>query len=60
MTLHNLAVLYQSEGRYTEAVPLYERGQILFEKALGKSHPKAVACRKSYARLRRALGGECG
>jgi tetratricopeptide (TPR) repeat protein len=33
--LNDLASLYQNQGRYTEAEPLYKRALAISEKALG-------------------------
>ncbi len=38
-TLNNLAGLYQAQGRYAEAEPLYKRALAIIEKALGPEHP---------------------
>jgi tetratricopeptide (TPR) repeat protein len=38
-SLNNLAGLYQSQGRYAEAEPLYQRDLAVIEKALGPDHP---------------------
>ena len=38
-TLNNLALLYDAQGRYTEAEPLYKRALAIREKALGPAHP---------------------
>lgn len=38
-TLNNLAVLYDEQGRYAEAEPLYKRALAIVEKALGPEHP---------------------
>ena len=38
-SLNNLAVLYQRQGRYAEAEPLYKRSLAIREKALGPDHP---------------------
>ena len=38
-TLNNLAVLYDAQGRYAEAEPLYTRGLAIQEKVLGPEHP---------------------
>ena len=42
-SLNNLAVLYQSQGRYAEAEPLYKRALAIREKALGPEHPDVAA-----------------
>ena len=38
-SLNNLAALYQAQGRYAEAEPLYKRSLAIREKALGPEHP---------------------
>jgi len=38
-SLNNLAVLYQSQGRYAEAEPLYQRSLTIREQVLGPDHP---------------------
>ena len=38
-SLNNLALLYQVQGKYAEAEPLYKRSLKIREKALGKEHP---------------------
>jgi hypothetical protein len=35
----NLAVLYQAQGRYGEAEPLFKRALEAKERVLGKEHP---------------------
>ena len=37
--LNNLAALYQSQGKYSEAVPLYQRALAICEQELGPMHP---------------------
>ena len=39
-SLNNLAVLYQAQGRYGEAEPLYQRALAIREKALGPGPPR--------------------
>ena len=39
MSLNNLADLYQAQGRYADAEPLYKRSLAIGEKALGPDHP---------------------
>lgn len=41
-SLNNLARLYESEGRYGDAEPVYKRSLAILEKTLGPNHP-AVA-----------------
>ena len=38
-SLNNLARLYDDQGRYAEAEPLYKRALAIREKALGPDHP---------------------
>jgi tetratricopeptide (TPR) repeat protein len=38
-SLNNLAGLYDSQGKYAEAEPLYQRALAISEKALGPDHP---------------------
>ena len=44
LALNNLAELYDGQGRYAEAEPLYKRALAIREKALGPDHPR---CRNS-------------
>ena len=37
--LNNLAKLYQSQGRYAEAEPLYQQALDIAEKVLGENYP---------------------
>jgi tetratricopeptide (TPR) repeat protein len=39
MSLNNLANLYNNQGRYAEAEPLYQRSLTINEKAFGPEHP---------------------
>jgi len=39
LSLNSLAVLYDAQGRYADAEPLYRRAFTLTEKALGPEHP---------------------
>ena len=38
-SLSDLAHLYQTQGRYAESDPLYERSLSILEKVLGPEHP---------------------
>ena len=38
-TLNNLASVYEAQGRYAQAEPLYKRALAIREKALGPDHP---------------------
>ena len=41
-TLNNLAIVYKNQGRYGDAIPLYQRALAINEKALGTSHPQVA------------------
>ena len=53
--LNNLAGLYESQGRYSEAEPLYKRALAIAEVTLGAEHPTTVICRNNYEGLREHL-----
>ena len=55
-SLNNLAVLYQAQGRYAEAEPLYKRALAIREKALGPDHPDVGTRLNNLAGLYRAQG----
>jgi tetratricopeptide (TPR) repeat protein len=38
-SLNNLAWLYQQQGKYAEAQPLYQRALAIREQQLGPDHP---------------------
>jgi hypothetical protein len=42
MPPNNLALLYNSWGRYADAEPLYQRALAIREKALGPDHPNTA------------------
>ncbi len=46
-TLNNLALLYESQGKYEEAEPLYKRALAILEKVLGFDHPNTVTVRNN-------------
>ncbi len=50
-SLNNLALLYEAQGKYAEAEPLYERSLAIWEKALRPEHPKVATGLENYARL---------
>ena len=54
--LNNLAGLYRTQGRYTEAEPLYKRALGIVEKALGPEHPHVAQGLENYAALLRDTG----
>ena len=56
--LNNLAFLYQVQGRYTEAEPLYRRSLGIFEKVLGKGHRSTETVRANYASLQKEMKQE--
>ena len=54
--LNNLALLYDDQGKYAEAEPLYKRALAIWEKALGPEHPKVATSLENYAALLRKTG----
>jgi CHAT domain-containing protein/Tfp pilus assembly protein PilF len=55
-SLHNLAVLYYAQGKYSQAEPLYQRALAIFEKLLGKEHPDVATSLNTLAALYDAQG----
>ena len=55
-SLGGVAALYQAQGRYAEAEPLYQRSLAIREKALGPEHPDVATSLENYAALLRATG----
>jgi tetratricopeptide (TPR) repeat protein len=51
-SLNNLALLYKSQGRYSEAEPLYIQALDICERRLGANHPNTVTTRDNLAYLR--------
>ena len=58
ITLNNLALLYQAQGQYAQAEPLYQRALALWEKALGPEHPLLVISLHSLVLLYQSQGHE--
>ena len=50
-SLNNLAGLYQHQGRYADAEPLYKRSLAIYEKALGPDHPDVARSLNDLALL---------
>ena len=53
---NNLASLYQTQGRYAEAEPLYKRALAIREKALGPDHPTVATSSNNLAHSYDAQG----
>jgi tetratricopeptide (TPR) repeat protein len=51
LSLNNLALLYQSQGRYTEAEPLYLEAINIATQALGENHPHTQTVYRNYLRM---------
>ena len=56
MCLNNLALLYDDQGHYAEAEPLFKRPLAIMEKALGPNHPHVATTLENYAALLRETG----
>ena len=50
-SLNNLALLYDAQGKYVEAEPLYKRSLAIYEKALGPEHPRVAGSLNYLAAL---------
>ena len=53
-SLNNLAQLYDTQGDYAKAEPLYKRSLSILEKALGPEHPYVAKSLNNLAALYRA------
>ena len=54
--LNDLAVLYEAQGRYADAEPLFQRALAIREKALRPEHPDVATALEGYAVLLRETG----
>jgi tetratricopeptide (TPR) repeat protein len=54
-SLNSLAELYQAQGQYAKAEPLYDRALAILEGALGPEHPNVATCLENYALCLRAM-----
>jgi tetratricopeptide (TPR) repeat protein len=54
-SLNNLAAIYEAQGKYAEAEPLYKRANAIREKALGYKHPDLLKVLMNYADLLRKM-----
>ncbi len=52
-SLGNLAFLYNTQGQYAQAEPLYKRSLAIYEKALGPDHPDVAMSLENLAALYR-------
>jgi hypothetical protein len=57
-SLNNLATLYQDQGKYEEAEPLYQRALTICERVLGLGHPNTVLVRENYADMKEIMNEE--
>ena len=55
-TLNNLAEVYRTQGRFSEAEPLYRRDLAISEKTLGPNHPDVGMSLNNLASLYQAQG----
>ena len=54
--LNNLAELYRTQGRYSEAEPLYKRSLLIREQQLGADHPDTAGSLNNLAGLYESQG----
>ncbi|MBD1877155.1 tetratricopeptide repeat protein [Nodosilinea sp. FACHB-131] len=50
-SLNNLALLYESQGRYKEAELLYLEASAMMKQFLGEAHPETITVRQNLERL---------
>ena len=55
-SLNNLAALYDTQGQYATAEPLYQRALVIREKAMSPEHPDVAESLDNLAGLYRAKG----
>ena len=55
-SLNNLAALYESQGRYTEAEPLFIQALEMWKKLLGPEHPNVATSLNNLAGLYESQG----
>ena len=53
-----LGRVYQDQGQYSRAEPLYQRSLAIWEKALGSEHPNVATGLENYAKLLRKTNRE--
>jgi tetratricopeptide (TPR) repeat protein len=54
-SLLHLAAVYDAQGQYTDAAPLYQRTLVLHERLLGPNHPQIADILEAQAALQRKL-----
>jgi len=59
-SLNNLGLLYATQGKYAEAMPLLKRALAILEKVLGPKHPNTMTARENYAGLLKKLNEAVG
>ena len=47
-SLNNLAALYQAQGKYEQAEPLYQRALTIYTRAFGPQHPGTKTIQRNY------------
>ena len=55
-TLNNLALVYDAQGSYAKAEPLYERAFTIWEKTLGPAHPNVATSLNNLGLVYHAQG----
>jgi tetratricopeptide (TPR) repeat protein len=50
-SLNNLAALYDTQGKYAEAEPLYRRALAIYEQVMGPNHPNTITIRANYTAI---------
>ena len=55
-SLHNLAILYKSRGRYREALPLFQQVLEIYSESLGTNHIQYATALNNLANLYESMG----
>ncbi len=55
-SLNNLALLYDSQGKYAQAEPLYKQALAIKEKVLGPDHPDVAIVLENMVEFYKKIG----
>ncbi len=51
LSLNNLAMLYQDQGKYEQAEPLLQQALAMRQRVLGEEHPQSLTLAENYSYL---------
>ena len=55
LSLNNLAGLYKTQGKHSQAEPLYRRALTILTKSVGPDHPNVATTLENFAELLREM-----